>query len=1073
MKNLKSTIVFLFCIMFSVSVFSQWVKLPGPEGGCIFTVNKVGNQVWTGGCDGIYTSSDEGITWHKSGLVNGTVSDIETTNDSTLISYYVDSANGMGISGIMNYSISSIDGGATWTAPVLIENFSNSPVEQIYRSNSVCIIKASTYHISHDFGHTWTDFVQPYGSYITQMCSDGKTLLLQSFDMSPNQVIKDFISTNGAASWQPINYPEPISSFFIKDHLLFLAVHDTVAVPNNYYIVRSANYGATWDTVYTCQTGQMINLFLNSNENILAYISTDYSFDSLLISPDNGLTWTISPWPGTHFYSEVVKFSNGDKIGIGNGGLVRYSSGLNVYVPANNGIASQQIFYLTSNNNVLFASTEMESYRSIDAGQTWQHLSLQDNPAYSMTFKGDSVFCIAGNHIGRSFDNGVTWDTVTPPCAVIGYNFLSSIEINNNILYFSGDSMYYSNNFGQSWINLPKLPNVPVNPCYSNYETAGRFKSFDNELYAVTTDGFVFKYNTTTISWHYLTCFWSTGAGSNNNLNKVDTALLVCGYGFKYTLDHGQTWIEPALHGLNYYPDNIISINGTWFCSEYYDGVHISTDRGENWQDLQSGVAPFKPYRGFTEMNGILYCGSHCSSVWRRAGVFESISGTVYLDANNNGIKESSETVLPGIIVKTNPASMAVCTDTNGVYILLTDMTGDTLRPVKSNPYTQINPPYYLVNGAAINQDFGFYITPGIKDLGVDISNVSAFRPGFLTQLHVTAKNNGSVKQPAQVQITLDSNLVYVSANPLPASVSGNIYTWITDSISFPGTRNISVEVSTNLSAQLGDSVRCSAIVYPVLHDTVPANNYSKIRDIIVGSYDPNDKQCQQGDFISPQQVQNGEEIVYTIRFQNTGTFQADFIHVIDTLSHYFDISTLRIISSSHPMTWTLSEGNAVDFYFQNIFLPPSTADEPNSHGFVKFGIQCKKTLEIGNALANTAYIYFDYNPAIVTNTTATIVVIPIHVGIPEDFTKDESAANITVYPNPTANELTIDMGKLKDSGLKLVICNTSGSIVKEENITDKLHVIRMGDHANGMYYGVIINPANGKKVSFKFILRK
>ncbi|MBK9490010.1 MAG: hypothetical protein IPO07_15465 [Haliscomenobacter sp.] len=60
---------------------------------------------------------------------------------------------------------------------------------------------------------------------------------------------------------------------------------------------------------------------------------------------------------------------------------------------------------------------------------------------------------------------------------------------------------------------------------------------------------------------------------------------------------------------------------------------------------------------------------------------------------------------------------------------------------------------------------------------------------------------------------------------------------------------------------------------------------------------------------------------------------------------------------------------------FKNINLPDSTNNEPESHGFVSFRIKDRSGLAEKTTIDNTAYIYFDQNPAIVTNTTQNIMV--------------------------------------------------------------------------------------------------
>ncbi|MEO0405496.1 MAG: hypothetical protein AAF193_11550, partial [Bacteroidota bacterium] len=57
-----------------------------------------------------------------------------------------------------------------------------------------------------------------------------------------------------------------------------------------------------------------------------------------------------------------------------------------------------------------------------------------------------------------------------------------------------------------------------------------------------------------------------------------------------------------------------------------------------------------------------------------------------------------------------------------------------------------------------------------------------------------------------------------------------------------------------------------------------------------------------------------------------------------------------------------------------DIQLPDSTNNEPESHGLVSFKITPLPDLPVGTVLENTAYIYFDNNEPIITNTTWTTI---------------------------------------------------------------------------------------------------
>src|SRR5690606_20906712 len=114
---------------------------------------------------------------------------------------------------------------------------------------------------------------------------------------------------------------------------------------------------------------------------------------------------------------------------------------------------------------------------------------------------------------------------------------------------------------------------------------------------------------------------------------------------------------------------------------------------------------------------------------------------------------------------------------------------------------------------------------------------------------------------------------------------------------------------------------------------------------------DPNDKTCLQGTGISQTQV--GNYVHYLIRFENTGTANAQNIVVKDIIdTSKFDLSSLIAVCGSHSIVTRITGPNTVEFIFENIQLP--FADATND-GYVVFKIRTLPNLTVGNAFSNTA----------------------------------------------------------------------------------------------------------------------
>ena len=153
--------------------------------------------------------------------------------------------------------------------------------------------------------------------------------------------------------------------------------------------------------------------------------------------------------------------------------------------------------------------------------------------------------------------------------------------------------------------------------------------------------------------------------------------------------------------------------------------------------------------------------------------------------------------------------------------------------------------------------------------------------------------------------------------------------------------------------------------IMPTAGDYNLSNNSLTYCFPVVNALDPNAKE------VYPMgNVDSGQWLTYTIRFQNTGNAPAQNIYIIDTLSPYIDASTFQLLAYS-ALNLTQIFGNVVRFNFPNINLPDSASNEPASHGYVQFKVKLKAGAPSGVQVNNTAYIYFDLNPAVVTNTVS------------------------------------------------------------------------------------------------------
>jgi uncharacterized repeat protein (TIGR01451 family) len=227
------------------------------------------------------------------------------------------------------------------------------------------------------------------------------------------------------------------------------------------------------------------------------------------------------------------------------------------------------------------------------------------------------------------------------------------------------------------------------------------------------------------------------------------------------------------------------------------------------------------------------------------------------------------------------------------------------------------------------------------------------------------------------VTITIAGACNYVSSPSYaltPNSVSGNILTYyISDfgALSYDSTFDFNLLVDT--TAVLGSQICITVNVYTkCVQEINYTNNQLTLCFTVVGSYDPNDKVVYPTTILD---ISGNKWLNYTIRFQNTGTAEAEHVYITDTMSNLVDISSFTLLSYSHQPLMQIYNDGLVKFNFPNIHLPDSNSNEPESHGYVQYKIRAKDSLTVGSTIENTANIFFDFNAPVITNTTSNLLI--------------------------------------------------------------------------------------------------
>lgn len=431
------------------------------------------------------------------------------------------------------------------------------------------------------------------------------------------------------------------------------------------------------------------------------------------------------------------------------------------------------------------------------------------------------------------------------------------------------------------------------------------------------------------------------------------------------------------------------------------------------------------------------------------------IAGYAYSDNNLNCVYDAGDSPLAGYAVYASNGSTTYMGYTNsiGYYSIWVPTGSYTINPgTTTNLETACTNIYSVTVGGGTtvtNNNFS-YVVPPVYDVCVSTWSTGVV-PGFNGYYYTRVQNNGNQSATGVVYIVLPSIVSYVSSSPLAAGVSGDTVFWNYTNIPAYNVQYFYVTFYTPPSAVLGTPV-VAYVNATVTNgtDINPACNSYLYTRLITGSFDPNDKTVSpSGEGSSGDIALTEDEFSYLIRFQNTGSGPAVNINVTDTLSSMLDLMSFQMLDASHNYIVEILPGNVIRWKFNNIMLPDSTSDEPGSHGHIQFKINKLNAPLAGEVIENKAYIYFDFNEPVITNTAINTYVVATAI---EDQENENS--DVIVFPNPFGESATfiIKSDKINET-YSFEMTDVLGKKVRSiNNISGKQFSVSREGLENGIY---------------------
>lgn len=448
------------------------------------------------------------------------------------------------------------------------------------------------------------------------------------------------------------------------------------------------------------------------------------------------------------------------------------------------------------------------------------------------------------------------------------------------------------------------------------------------------------------------------------------------------------------------------------------------------------------------------------------------IQGFVYNDKNNNCVKDEGEEALPDVIIKVLPGPRYTSTNQDGLYSISLEPGTYTISQTVPQNWEQVCPvsngdhqlTVSTIGDDLDGYDFGILGVTQKPDLWVDIGG-TALRRGFNNSLSISYANHGTVPaNDVSLILNISDDIILNGSSPNWDQENSNTLSWDIGSLDINETKSILITDSVDVYSNLGDTVYFQLNISTTLIDIDESNNSIVYKDIIVGSLDPNDL------LVNPEgDISKNTRLQYKVRFENFGNYPAETIIIIDTLPESLDLNSLQLGATSHRSSHSIKD-NVITWRFDDVNLPPTSIDNEKSQGFAQFSIKTIPNIWEGTIIANTAYIRFDYNDFIKTNTTINRVTHPYGFG-PADN------AEVIIFPNPIIDEALIRIKNTVDSFAPIIISeiniyDLTGRAVKYyPDINHYEYIIKSSGDLRGLYIMEIIDEDQNtyaKKVIFQ-----
>jgi photosystem II stability/assembly factor-like uncharacterized protein len=449
-------------------------------------------------------------------------------------------------------------------------------------------------------------------------------------------------STDDGTTWVRVDANEVT---YITSHL-----------PNYLYRVlgnlldRSTDRGSTWTGWYIAQQGGINAIAFDSTNKM--YIGNERG---IAMSTDMGHLWEDLKW-------QDVKYNRGFCITPDNRKYTATDNGLRMYHDSTDfwdivALAGHRVNSIyRAPNGYMYAGSDSGFYRSINEGETWDHMGIPDTLMIISGNKRGWLFANVGGLFRRSNDNGVTWQQIHIHDLYMRH-WVNAFTSSPDAGLFTGTTygLFHSTDRGDTWEHLNPVQDYTINSLAWDSENC-LLMGFNGSIGKLCPPyPYTNEYELNAVSGHAVLTIVRKSDGT---LFAGTHNLVMSGPGVIRSTDNGQIWYSMGFN-MDVVKSIAINSSGDVFNATYHGDIYKSTDNGVTWTGLTGSL---------NYWNSILF----------------NAHDTLFAGTDENGVYLS----VPPYV---NWESINIGLKNYDVQVLATDREGHVYAGTKSGTY-QFNP---------------------------------------------------------------------------------------------------------------------------------------------------------------------------------------------------------------------------------------------------------------------------------------------------------------------------------------------------------------------------------------------